>query len=59
MNFFNELKASLIEAINIKNGIKVASRITIYEAGDAMFSKKSFEILSRSNPVKLEKNSLK
>lgn len=56
MNFFNELKASLIEAINIKNGTKVASKITIYEADDVIFSKKSFETLSRNNPAQLEKN---
>ncbi|HGN0868141.1 TPA: NadS family protein [Providencia alcalifaciens] len=34
MSFFNELKESLEEAIEIKNGTKKASKVTQYEAAD-------------------------
>lgn len=34
MSMFNELKASLEEAIEIKNGIKKAAKVTRYEVAD-------------------------
>nr|WP_282552143.1 NadS family protein [Providencia rustigianii] len=34
MSFFNELKTSLEEAVEIKNGEKAASKITYYEVAD-------------------------
>ncbi|EMR7550472.1 helix-turn-helix domain-containing protein [Salmonella enterica] len=34
MSFFDELKASLEEAVDIKNGIKAPARVTRYELAD-------------------------
>ncbi|MGG4662688.1 NadS family protein [Providencia vermicola] len=34
MSIFNELKASLEEAVEIKNGVKKAAKITRYEVAD-------------------------
>ncbi len=34
MSFFNELKASLEEAVDIKNGNKTAARVTHYDVAD-------------------------
>nr|WP_314263744.1 NadS family protein [uncultured Moellerella sp.] len=34
MSFFNELKASLEEAVDIKNGTKTAARVTRYDVAD-------------------------
>ena len=34
MSFFDELKASLEEAVEIKNGVKVPARVTRYELAD-------------------------
>lgn len=34
MNFFDDLKTSLEEAVDIKNGAKVPTRITRYEIAD-------------------------
>ncbi|KMJ44400.1 MULTISPECIES: NadS family protein [Xenorhabdus] len=34
MNFFDELKASLEEAVDIKQGKKAAARVTRYEVAD-------------------------
>ncbi|MCS2160583.1 helix-turn-helix domain-containing protein [Scandinavium sp. H11S7] len=34
MTFFNELKASLEEAVDIKNGDKAPGRVTCYEIAD-------------------------
>lgn len=34
MKFFNELEASLTEAVEIKNGAKTAGRVTRYEIAD-------------------------
>lgn len=35
MSFFDELKASLEEAVEIKNGTKFPARLTRYELADA------------------------
>lgn len=34
MNFFDELKTSLEEAVEIKNGVKAPARVTRYEIAD-------------------------
>ncbi|HKS35009.1 MAG TPA: NadS family protein [Enterobacteriaceae bacterium] len=34
MTFFNDLKASLEEAVDIKNGVKKPARVTRYEIAD-------------------------
>lgn len=34
MNFFDELKASLEEAVDIKNGVKAPASVTRYEIAD-------------------------
>lgn len=34
MSFFDELKASLEEAVEIKNGVKAPARVTRYELAD-------------------------
>lgn len=34
MSFFDELKASLEEAVDIKNGVKAPARVTTYEIAD-------------------------
>ncbi|MDX7990283.1 NadS family protein [Xenorhabdus littoralis] len=34
MSFFNDLKASLEEAVDIKNGVKAPARVTRYEFAD-------------------------
>ncbi|WP_319941530.1 NadS family protein, partial [Klebsiella pneumoniae] len=34
MNFFGELKASLEEAVEIKNGVREPARVTRYELAD-------------------------
>ncbi len=34
MSFFNELKGSLEEAVEIKNGIQKASKVTKYDIAD-------------------------
>ncbi len=34
MSFFDDLKTSLEEAVDIKNGVKVPARVTHYEIAD-------------------------
>ncbi|WP_445769524.1 NadS family protein [Rheinheimera sp.] len=44
MNIFNELKDSLAEAVEIKQGRKEASRVTRYEVADVKALRESLEI---------------
>ena len=44
MNIFNELKHSLTEAVQIKQGQKTASRVTHYEVADVKTLRKSLAI---------------
>ncbi|MFP2033223.1 hypothetical protein ACLEBW_00110 [Klebsiella pneumoniae] len=45
MSFFDELKASLEEAVEIKNGVREPARVTRYELADAYskFTQQSFD----------------
>jgi putative transcriptional regulator len=44
MSIFNELKDSLTEAVDIKQGRKQASRVTRYEVADVKALRESLEI---------------
>ena len=44
MSIFNELKDSLTEAVQIKQGQKTASRVTRYEVADVKALRESLEI---------------
>jgi putative transcriptional regulator len=44
MNIFNELKDSLVEAVDIKQGRKEASRVTRYEVADVKALRESLAI---------------
>ncbi len=48
MNIFNELKASLEEAVEIKNGTVEISRVTRYDSEEV----KAFELNYKVNQVK-------
>lgn len=44
MSFFDELKASLEEAVEIKNGTKIPARVTRYELADVKAIRKNLNI---------------
>ena len=44
MSFFDELKASLEEAVEIKNGTKIPARVTRYELVDVKAIRKNLNI---------------
>lgn len=44
MSMFNELKASLEEAIEIKNGTKPASKVTLYQVADVKAIRKQLNV---------------
>ncbi|MGJ0630177.1 NadS family protein [Xenorhabdus bovienii] len=44
MSFFDELKASLEEAVEIKNGIKAPARVTRYELADVRAIRENLNI---------------
>lgn len=44
MSFFVELKASLEEAVEIKNGTKIQARVTRYELADVKAIRKNLNI---------------
>ncbi|WP_318365330.1 NadS family protein [Enterobacter sp.] len=44
MNFFDELKTSLEEAVDIKNGTKVSPRVTRFEIADVKAIRKHLNV---------------
>lgn len=54
MNFFNELKVSLEEAVEIKNGDKKASKVTRFEVADVKAIREQLNVsqseFAQSNP---------
>jgi DNA-binding transcriptional regulator YiaG len=47
MGLFDELKASLEEAVDIKNGVKTAQRVTRYEVADVKAIREQLNISQR------------
>ncbi len=47
MSFFDELKASLEEAVDIKNGVKAAERVTRYEIADVKAIREQLNVSQR------------
>jgi putative transcriptional regulator len=47
MGMFDELKASLEEAVDIKNGVKTAQRVTRYEVADVKAIREQLNISQR------------
>lgn len=45
MSFFNELKASLEEAVEIKNGTKAPARVTRYQRVDVKVIREKLNII--------------
>jgi len=47
MGLFDELKASLEEAVDIKNGVKTAQRVTRYEVADVKAIREQLNVSQR------------
>ena len=57
MSFFDELKASLEEAVEIKNGVREPARVTRYELADVKAIRAQLNV-SQSEMAKVLVNSL-